>query len=330
MQKRLLLATGLIALAFGANAQQQPQFSHYGFNGMYLSPAAAGITNRPEFTFLGRYQYAGYTAAFNDKGGSPQTFLLTASLPVAALGGGVGFGVYRDEIGITKTLNAQVSYAYHIKLSSGRLGIGVQGIFNNINKGTYRAKDANDPNVPLESSDRKVDAGAGIWYQSDGLYAGIGVNNLIGAKYQFEAVSLNANQQPQTKKTATVSGERHAYLTTGYNINVSESFVLTPTAIGKIDFAGAGKSFSFEAGARGTFNDRFWLGLGYRHQEAATALAGIAFGKNNMMRVGYAFDLVVFDEEARSRSSHELMLSLRLPEPVIRFRPAIRTPRYSF
>jgi type IX secretion system PorP/SprF family membrane protein len=323
MQKRLLLATGLFALAFGANAQQQPQFSHYGFNGMYLSPAAAGITNRPEFTFLGRYQYAGYTAAFNDKGGAPQTFLLTGSLPVAALGGGVGFGVSRDEIGATKTLNAQVSYSYHIKLNSGRLGIGVQGIFNSLNKGSYRPKDAGDPNVPNESSDRKFDAGAGIWYQSDGLYAGIGVNNLLGAKYQF-AVKDN------TEKKAEVTAERHAYLTTGYNIGVSESFVLTPTAIGKMDFAGAGKSLSFEVGARGTFNDRFWLGLGYRHQEAATALAGIAFGKNNMMRVGYAFDLVVFDEAARARSSHELMLSLRLPEPIIRFRPAIRTPRYSF
>ncbi len=323
MQKRLLLATGLLALAFGANAQQQPQFSHYGFNGMFLSPAYAGITNRPEFTFLGRYQYAGYTAAFNDKGGSPQTFMLTGSLPVAAIGGGLGLGVYRDEIGATKTLSAQVSYSYHIKMNSGKLGIGVQGIFNNISKGEYRAKDAGDPNVPFNSSDRKFDAGAGLWYQGENLYVGLGVNNLLGAEYQFAAVDAGKNK-------AKVLAERHAYLTTGYNFDISESFVLTPTAIAKMDFAGAGESLSFEVGARGTFNDRFWGGVGYRHEEAATGLAGIAFGKNNMMRVGYSFDLVVFDPEARTRSSHEIMLSLRLPEPVMRIRPAIRTPRYSF
>ena len=323
MQKRLLLATGLLALAFGANAQQQPQFSHYGFNGMFLSPAYAGITNHPEFTFLGRYQYAGYSAAFNDKGGAPQTFLLTGSLPVAAIGGGVGFGIHRDEIAAIKTLSAQVSYSYHIKLNSGKLGIGVQGIFNNINTGDFRAKDPNDPQVPANTSDHKFDAGAGLWYQGTNFYLGVGANNLVAAQYKFQAKDVN-------NKQATLTAARHAYLTTGYNIEVSESFVLTPTAIGKMDFEGKGKSFSFEAGARGTFNDRFWLGLGYRHQESVTALAGVAFGKNNMLRLGYAFDLIVVDDKARARSSHELMLGLRLPEPVIRFRPAIRTPRYSY
>jgi hypothetical protein len=46
--------------------------------------------------------------------------------------------------------------------------------------------------------------------------------------------------------------------------------------------------------------------------------------------LGYAFDLVVFNANARASTSHEIMLSLRLPEPVIHIRPAIRTPRYSF
>lgn len=325
MQKRLLLATSLLALAFGSKAQQQPQFSQYGFNGMYLSPAYAGITNRPEFTFLGRYQYLGYEAAFNDKGGAPQTYLLTGSLPVAAIGGGIGFGIHRDEIASIKTLNAQVSYSYHIKLNSGKLGIGVQGIFNNINTGGFRARDPGDAQVPTDASDRKFDAGAGLWYQGQSFYMGLGVNNLLANQFKFQTKDANG-----AATTAILTAARHAYLTTGYNIDISESFVLTPTAIAKMDFVGKGKSFSFEAGARGTFNDRFWLGLGYRHQESATALAGVAFGKDNAIRLGYAFDLIVFDEAARTRSSHELMLSLRLPEPVIRIRPAIRTPRYSF
>jgi type IX secretion system PorP/SprF family membrane protein len=327
MQKRLLLAASLLALAFGARAQQQPQFSHYSFNGMYLSPAYAGINNHPEFTFLGRYQYTGYTAAFNDKGGSPQTYLLTGSVPIAAIGGGLGFGIHRDEIGATKTLNAQLSYSYHIKLNSGKLGIGVQGAFNNIEKGQYRPKDAGDPNVPFNSKDQKFDAGAGLWFHNDKLDIGLGVNNLLANKYQFESETLNADG---SKAKSSVTGERHAYLTGAYNIDISDNFVLTPTAIGKMDFAGVGKSMSFEVGARGTFNDRFWVGLGYRNQEAATAMAGVKFAKDNRIWLGYAFDLVVTNPEARERTSHEIMLRLRLPEPVIRVRPAIRTPRYSF
>lgn len=325
MSKRLLLAAGLVALAFGARAQQQPQFSHYGFNGMYLSPAYAGITNRPEVNFLGRYQYAGYSGAF-DNGGAPRTFLLSASMPVAAIGGGLGMHVYRDEIASTKSLNAQLSYSYHIKLNSGKLGIGVQGMMNSINMGNYRPRDPNDPNVPVNSTDQKFDVGAGLWYQGDQLYVGLGVNNLMASQYKFEAIGADGTKS----KSAAYTAERHAYLTAGYNIEASSSVVITPTAIGKFDFAGAGKTFSFEAGGRATFNDRFWGGLGYRHQEAVTALAGIAFAKDNMLRLGYAFDLVVFNANARANTSHEIMLSLRLPEPVIRIRPAIRTPRYSF
>lgn len=324
MRKRLLLAAGLLALGFGARAQQQAQFSHYGFNGMYLSPAYAGITNHPEFTFLGRVQYLNYAADFGDTGGSPRTYLLTGSMPIAAIGGGLGVQVFRDEIGVTKTTDAALSYSYHLKVGeSGRLGIGVQGIFNGIKKGSYRPKDEGDPNVPFNSSDRKFDAGAGLWYQGEKFYLGGGVNNLLGAEYQFAAKEAGSNK-------ATVTGERHAYITTGYDLDLSESVVLTPTAIAKMDFAGVGKSLSFEAGVRGTLNEFFWLGTGYRHQEAVTGLIGLALAKDKMLRVGYAFDLVVIDEAARARTSHEIMLSLRLPEPVIRFRPAIRTPRYSF
>lgn len=325
MSKRLLLAAGLVVLAFGARAQQQPQFSHYGFNGMYLSPAYAGITNHPEFTFLGRYQYAGYSGAF-DNGGAPRTYLLTGSMPVAAIGGGIGFHVYRDEIAASKALNAQLSYSYHIKLNTGKLGIGVQGIFNSINMGNFRPRDQNDPNVPVNSTDQKIDAGAGLWYQGEKLYVGLGVNNLLASKYKFEAVGADGSKS----KSATFTAERHAYLTAGYNIEASPSLVITPTAIGKFDFAGTGKTFSFEAGARATYDDFIWGGLGYRHQEAVTALAGFAFAKDRMLRLGYAFDLIVFNANARANTSHEIMLSLRLPEPIVRIRPAIRTPRYSF
>ncbi len=327
MQKRLLVVASLLVAGFAAHAQQQPQFSHYGFNGMYLSPGYAGITNRPEVTFLGRYQYLNYAADFGDAAGAPNTFLLTASVPVLALNGGIGAQVYRDKIGNTTVTNTALSYAYHIKLNSGKLGIGVQGIFNSIAQGDFRAKDANDPNVPIASNDKKLDAGAGIWYQGEKFYIGGGVNNLAASKYKFDSRNTLGVVQ---KESATLTAARHAYLSTGYNFELSPSFVLTPTAVGKLDFEGTGKTFSFEAGVRGTINDRFWLGAGYRHQDAVTGLAGVSFAKNNMLRLGYAFDLVVFNSDAKARTSHELMLGLRLAEIVPSLRPIIRTPRYSF
>lgn len=329
--KKALLPAIVFSLAFGtAMAQQQPQFSQYGFNGMYLNPAYAGVKGQGEINLIGRYQYIGYKATFDD-GGSPRTAMLSASVPVAALGGGLGMGLYYDKLGEWSITNAQLSYSRHLKLGSGKLGLGVQGVFSNIYQGDFRARDENDPSVPQRSSDRKFDVGAGAWYESEKLYVGLSANNLLRSSYKF--ASENANQV-----TAQFIAENHTYLTAGYNIEASSSVVVTPTVLMKMVLPGklgdndkfTLKNNSYEAGVRATFNDRFWGGLGYRYDESFTALGGLSFSKDNAMRVGLAYDFIAFNRDARALSSFEIMLSYRLPKPGLAVRPAIRTPRYSF
>jgi hypothetical protein len=64
--------------------------------------------------------------------------------------------------------------------------------------------------------------------------------------------------------------------------------------------------------------------------ESISGLLGYGFGTDNRYRIGYAFDFIAFNQAARAFSSHEIMLSLRLPKSVPLVRPAIRTPRYSY
>ncbi|WP_324672651.1 PorP/SprF family type IX secretion system membrane protein [Hymenobacter sp. GOD-10R] len=328
--KGSLIATLLLSAVTGtALAQQQPQFSHYGFNGMYLNPAYAGIKGQGEITTIGRDQYVGYNASFDD-GGSPLTFMLSASLPMQVLGGGIGVVAYRDRIAQWTTTNTQLSYSKHIKVGEGRLGIGIQGIFNYIYQGSYRANDDGDPNVPQQGSDHKFDAGAGVWYESDKLYAGLSANNLFRTGYSFNSV-LNTS-------SASILNENHAYFTAGYNIEATSSVVITPTVLVKMVMPGkfgdegkfTFKNNSYEGGVRATFNDRFWGGLAYRYDESITGLAGLSFAKDNAFRVGLAYDFIAFNQDARALSSYEVMLSYRLPKPGMATRPAIRTPRYSF
>jgi type IX secretion system PorP/SprF family membrane protein len=331
--KGTLLATLLLsAVAGSALAQQQPQFTHYGLNAMHLNPAYAGIKGYGEVNLIGRYQYLNYNGTL-DEGGSPRTGLFTVSLPVLALNGGVGLAVYYDQVGQSKMTNAALSYSQHVKLGSGRLGFGVQGIFTYLSRGTYRAIDPGDPSVFNNGSDQKFDAGAGIWYEgadNKGFYGGLSMNNLLRSEYELQ--SANGG------KTAKYLGENHAYLTAGYNIEASSSVTVTPNVLVKAVLPGKfstsskfdnSKNYSYEGGVRATFNDKFWGGLNYRHEESVAGLAGLRFGKNNAMAFGYAFDFIAFDQAARALSSHEIMLSYRLPK-VSNIRPAIRTPRYSF
>jgi type IX secretion system PorP/SprF family membrane protein len=337
--KGTLLATLFFAAAAGsAYAQQQPQFTHYAFNGMALNPAYAGIKGQGEFNLIGRYQYFNY-GTFGDANGSPRTGLFSASLPILATGGGVGAVVYYDQVGQSKMTNASLSYSQHIKLGSGKLGIGIQGIYTYLSKGTYIAIDQYDVNVPSDASDSKFDAGVGLWYESPKFYAGVSMNNLLRSQYTFKSAGL---VDPQTNKINGTPNqyiaENHAYFTAGYNIDASSSVVVTPTVLVKTvlpgNFSNSGKfnnskNYSFEGGVRATIDDKYWIGANYRNEESVSGLLGISFAKDNAVRLGYAFDFIAFNQDARAFGSHEIMLSYRLPKAT-NFRPAIRTPRYSF
>ena len=338
MKVTVLFACLFTTVAGTALAQQQPQFTHYGFNGMYLNPAYAGIKGQGEITAIGRYQYFNYSASF-DEGGEPKTYMLTGSFPVQVLGGGIGFHVYRDEIAQFKMTNAQLSYSKHIQVGEGKLGIGVQGAYNYLAKGVYRYIDANDPSVPLDGSDNKFDLGVGVWYESPTLYAGLSLNDLLRSEYKFQsAITDEQGNITSYQNTARYIGENHSYFTLGYNIEASPSVVVTPSALIKMVLPGkfgddgkfTFKNNSYEANVRATFNDKFWGGVGYRYDESFTGMAGLALAKDNALRIGYAFDFIAFNQDARALSSHEIMLSYRLPKPGPATRPAIRTPRYSF
>lgn len=321
----------LLAATGSALAQQQPQFTHYGLNGMSLNPAYAGIKGQGEVNLIGRYQYLNYNGTL-DGGGSPRTGLITVSLPVLVLGGGVGLAVYYDQVGQSKMTNAALSYSQHVKLGSGKLGFGIQGIYTYLSKGTYRAIDQNDVNVPQDASDSKFDAGAGVWYESPKFYSGISVNNLVRSEYSFKS---GGTQGTPSKYLA----ENHAYFTAGYNINASSSVVVTPIVLVKAVLPGNfsskskfdnAKNYSLEGGVRATMDDKYWIGVNYRHEESVSGLIGGSFGKDNAMRLGLAFDFIAFNQDARAFGSYEIMLSYRLPKPGLITRPAIRTPRYSF
>ena len=321
MKKILYTALVFACTAGGAMAQQLPQFSHYSFNGMFLSPAYAGITGDTELMLLGRSQWTGYDGSF-DEGGSPRTGLFTASIPIAKISSGIGVQVMTDELGPDRMLNAALSYAYHIKIGESKLGIGVQGGVMRMTKdGTkYRPNNPNDPNVFTGvANDTKFDAGAGVWFHNNRLDIGAGITNLTEAKYQLIADNDTAGIQGNSTMA------RHIFVTGGYHIPVSENVTITPTALLKY-----AEEFSYEVGGRATFNDRFYVGAGYRTEDAITAMAGISFLKDNALRFGYAFDLVTFEKDSREPTSHEIMLSYRIPKIISTPRPPIRTPRYNF
>ncbi|RYE13307.1 MAG: type IX secretion system membrane protein PorP/SprF, partial [Sphingobacteriales bacterium] len=278
MKKILYTAIAFALTAGTAMSQQLPQFSHYSFNGMFISPAYAGITGHTDLMLLGRYQWVGYDASFGDEGGGPRTGLFTASIPLAKISSGIGVQVMTDELGPDRMLNAALSYAYHIKIGESKLGIGVQGGVMRMTKdGTkYRPNQDNDGAIFKGIvHDTKFDAGAGVWFHNDRLDVGAGITNLTEAEYQF------IETQGDTVLQGNNTMARHIFATAAYGIPVSENVTITPTGI--IKYA---EEFSWEVGGRATFNDRFWVGTGYRDQDAIAVHVGTLLGQADDQRHG--------------------------------------------
>jgi Type IX secretion system membrane protein PorP/SprF len=86
---------------------------------------------------------------------------------------------------------------------------------------------------------------------------------------------------------------------------------------------------SLEFGLQAIYDNKFWLGGGYRINESITGLLGTTL-LNNKLRLGYAFDFVSNASAAKSATSHEILMVYALPAARIGKKSIIRTPRYRY
>lgn len=336
---RLFCAFSIALVFWGtecAVAQQDAQFSHYMFNGMYLNPGFAGIDGVTRVTGIFRKQWLDYKTTDGNTGyGSPTSGVITVSTPLPFFDRRLGIGAHflRDLKGPLATTEFQLAGSYHIKIRDGKLGLGLRtGILSQaIRTDLYNVIDPSDPIYQSLIDGRvnqiKLDLTGGVWYRTNKYYVGLSVGHIPRTKYTFglDSVSSRINN--------------HLYLTGGYDFRLGPSLVLTPTALVQTDM----NEFTYLFGAMGTYNDRFWVGLQARQSIASRdaqkggktlanddiiLLVGMSMLKNNALRIGYAFDFVTSGVAAKKRTSHEIMLSYFIPAPWDVPKPKVRTPRY--
>lgn len=312
----LLVVSGTVS----AFAQQDPQFTQYMFNNLYITPAYAGVEGITQVTAVHRSQWLGYQSSFGD-GGAPTTQMLSFTAPIYKLRSGFGFYATSDKLGPQTNNEIQAMYAYHLGIKDSKLSFGIKlGAYSqSINYDIYRAIQPNDPilvapNGTLKAgkdSQVRPDVGVGVFYRAEKYYAGFAVNHLTRAEFDFGASSRNAL-------------ENHMYITGGYFYEVNFDLRLSFTALVKTDF----KEYSYDAGIIATLKDKMWGGITFRQSEAANVLLGYSFLKDKSLRFGYAIDVVVIDREAKENFSHELLLSYQLPVTINSGKKVVRTPRY--
>lgn len=120
MNKTLLFVTLLFCARICI--AQDPAFSQFYANRIYLNPAFTGIENGISFSGVSRMQWVNVDQGFS-------TYIASIELQDPFLRSGFGLSLYHDTEGLMQlnTNRISFSYAYHIPLDKHNLHIGLQG-----------------------------------------------------------------------------------------------------------------------------------------------------------------------------------------------------------
>lgn len=281
----LLLWMAGFAVSPTAIAQQDPQFSQHPFTKLTVNPGFAGSNEAICGTLVYRNQWTGF-------GGEPKTMLFTGDMPVDVLHGGIGLSVYAaDQLGAEKNLNIRGAYAYQAELGMGRLGVGVDVGYHqkSLDGSKFVFNDAGDGNIPTGNvSGGSLDLGLGVYYATDRLYVGLSSTHLQEGDIKYDNVRTSL--------------ARHYWLMAGYSLDLTPSLTLKPAMLVKSDAV----STQLDVNANLMINNRYWVGAGYRLQDAVIVTAGLEIMPN--LKLGYSYDYTTSDIRTYSSGTHEVML----------------------
>ncbi|MCF1749546.1 PorP/SprF family type IX secretion system membrane protein [Mariniradius sediminis] len=310
----LLLATNFLAVL--AHGQQDAQFTQYMYNGLYYNPAFAGKDGGYRFSALHRTQWLNYTGT---NGPAPITQLLTGSARINDTKLGLGINFVNDNIAISTNQELNVSLAYHIRLRRGQLSFGASGgMYSSTIKFDELFSVNPDPKIPQTGSETQmnINYGAGIFFDKIKYYFALGSRHINQPVFDFAGGEVD-NQLMN-----------HSYLLAGYRIKTFAQWTFEPSVLVKsVSF----NNFSYDLSVIATYNQKVSAGVAFRGEESVSMLLGYSILRDNSLRLGYAFDLVVSGQPAKAPTSHEFMLSYVLPDVTRDFQRTIqRTPRFRF
>lgn len=316
--KKPIFVFFLLGLSHVALSQQDAQFTQYMYNGMFYNPAFAGKDGGFRFSALHRSQWLNYTTS-SGAGGAPVTQLLTAQGSVDGKNIGYGLTVINDQIGASGNLEVNFQGAYHKKINRGTLSFGVSaGMFSSsLDYGELIVVNP-EPNLPSSGKESQINLnfGAGVLLDKGRYYLGLSSRHLNEPTFDFGDGSFD-NQL-----------KNHSYALFGYRFRPVGSLTIEPSLLIKsVSF----NNFSYDVSVIATHQDKISGGLAFRGEESISLILGYSLLKDNSLRLGYAFDLVIGGLEAKSPTSHELMLRYVLPDVTRQIERVIqRTPRFRF
>jgi type IX secretion system PorP/SprF family membrane protein len=269
-------------------AQQDAQFTQYMYNTVNVNPAYAGSRGVLSIFGTHRAQWVGLE-------GAPTTSAASIHSPINNSKVGLGLSVIQDEIGPSDKSIISADFSYTINTSENyKLSFGLKGTASlfNVDYTKLNRYDLNDPRFQNNIDNQfSPNVGAGVYYHSDKLYAGVSVPFILETKH------FNDNASSVAKDVL------HYYFIGGYVFDLSETTKFKPAFLIK---SVKGAPLQADLTANFMFNDKFVVGGAWRWSAALSGLVG--FQVNENWFIGYTYDTDTTKLANYNSGSHEFFL----------------------
>ncbi|WP_204336772.1 PorP/SprF family type IX secretion system membrane protein [Cryomorpha ignava] len=280
---------------------QDPSFTQYYANPLYLNPALAGTNKCPRMVLNFRNQWPALDGNFVTTAASYDQY-------VDAINGGLGFYVMNDNAGrgTLNSFNINGIYSYQLTLSkSFSMVVGFQGTYfqRSLDWSKLTFGDQIDPrrgfiyetqDTPRGGTVDNVDFSTGAVVFSENFYAGIAVHHLFEPNE-----SLIVAESPLERKYTFHAG---ATIPVNKDVRGETETTISPNFLYQ-------RQFDFVQYNIGVYVKRGPLigGVWYRFEDSIIALMGV---ETDRFKVGYSYDLTTSPLSTKTAGSHEISFAL--------------------
>lgn len=323
----ILLAFMLLSCT--AMAQQSFRFSQFFQNAVTFNPAVSGTEEFVDLKIGYRQQWSGLDNA-------PQTYFISAHAPLGKkeksysflnnslrisdpamydnlgtmqslirnrVSHGLGGYIVSDMQGIFEQTNGVLTYALHYTMGKSVLSFGVGGgvisrqlDMDGITVGNTEIPDETyQAYLAQQGRITNLDVNAGIFLRNENFYVG------------YSAKRLLQNELFATINDIEATEEIEHYGMLGLRFQVNNTLLITPGAFLKYTPSG---SVLYDVNVRVKYDELLWLGASYRNTETVIAMAGLNL--NNLVNLGYSYDLGIGDINDFRSGVHEVGLGFML------------------
>lgn len=303
MLRRFIPLLLLCTVAFSEVLAQDPQFTQFYANPLYLNPAFAGSVRCPRFVLNYRNQWPAIPGNF-------VTYSASYDQHFDAIGGGLGVLVTNDVAGEGTLVTTNVSgiYSYHLPVTRNfSIKAGFQATYaqrtldwTRLTFGDqidsrygfiYQTQETFGPN-----SVSFIDFSAGVIGYSERFFIGFAAHHLTQPDQSFLV--------PTSRLPLKITGHTGAVIHLGRKTRFNDPAKISPNILfqQQQDFRQINLGMYFQ-------KSPFIAGLWYRNKDAFIILLGLQQG---LFKFGYSYDVTISPLTNATAGAHEVSLAFQL------------------